>query len=346
MYLADADSTLPNLALMRLASYFRARGVPVRKLIRPGDRRSLWEPIEDVWGSSIFTTSTDERAAIEREWGLVRWGGTGVNVASSLAEVDPSLSAEEWESVPLDYSLYPNFAPSIGFLTRGCRLRCGFCVVPQKEGRPRAVSTVDAVWRGDGHPKHLHLLDNDAFAKPLRDFWRGAVEELNARKFKVCFSQGINLRLVDDEAAAMVARVNYVGNDFAKRILYTAWDNLRDEGIFRAGVERLRAAGVPPHRLRVFMLVGYRKGETWDEVFYRFAELVALGCEPFVMVFDAAARPDLCAFQRWSNRWAFRSIAWPDYARDGTFDTRIAGAARADSDAAWSRVVGRMLSNG
>lgn len=342
-YLADADSKLPNLALMRLATYFRARGERVM-LVTPETKRDLWNHSPgDVYGSSIFAESVEERAAIEREWGHVRWGGTGVRVESSLSEIDPSV---DWDATVPDYSLYPDFTPSIGFLTRGCRLRCGFCVVPRKEGKPRAVSTVDAVWRGDPHPRHLHLLDNDAFAKPLRDFWRGAVEELNARRFKVCFSQGINLRLVDDEAAAMVARVNYVGNDFDKRILYTAWDNLRDEDIFRAGVERLRVAGVPPHRLRVFMLVGYREGETWEEVFYRFAELVALGAEPYVMVYDRAARPDLCAFQRWSNRWAFRTIAWPDYARDGSWDTRIAGASRADSDAAWSRVVGRMLSNG
>ena len=54
IYLADADSKLPNLALMWLAAYFRGRGEVVRR-IGPRDRRSLWDPIGDVYGSSIFT---------------------------------------------------------------------------------------------------------------------------------------------------------------------------------------------------------------------------------------------------------------------------------------------------
>ena len=252
VYLADADSTIPNLALMRLATYFRDRGDSVR-FLRPGDRRTLFDPIGDVFGSSIFKFARREREAIEQEWGLVRWGGTGVNNASSLTEVDTSV---DWDAVTPDYSLYPGFTPSVGFLTRGCRLRCGFCVVPEKEGRPRVASSVARVWRGEGHPKQLLLLDNDAFAKPLRAFWRDALDEMGGGNFRVCFSQGINLRLLDDEAAAMIATTPYYATDFEHRTLYTAWDNLRDEGIFRAGVERLRAAGVPPHRIMVYMLVG------------------------------------------------------------------------------------------
>lgn len=341
--LAHADGKeYPNLALASLTAYFKSLGEEVR-LIRPDDRPDLFRGgfPERIYGSSIFDESASQREDIEQHWGHVLWGGTGVRLASSLREVDASV---DWDAIRPDFSLYPEFAASMGFLTRGCRLRCGFCVVPEKEGRPRVVSDVHRVWRGEGHPRHLHLLDNDAFAKPLRDFWREAVEEFRKGRFRVCFTQGINVRLIDDEAAALIARTPYYGNDFNKRILYTAWDNLRDESIFKAGVERLRRAGVPPHRLRVFMLVGYREDETWEERFYRFAEIAALRAEPYVMVYGAeGARPELDAFQRWSNRWFFRSIAWPDYARDGKWDTRIYGEARADSDAAWNRVVARML---
>lgn len=330
----------PNLALARLAAYFKRRGDIVR-LIRPEDRFDLFAPIpSEMIGSSIFTDSAPQRAEIEQHWGPVKWGGTGVDLKSDLREIDPS---EDWDALAPDFSLYPEFTASYGFLTRGCRLRCGFCVVPEKEGRPRVVSDVHRVWRGRGHPKHLHLLDNDAFAKPLRDFWREAVNEFIKGRFRVCFTQGINLRLIDDEAAALLARTPYYDNGFGKRILYTAWDNYRERGIFMNGVERLRRAGVDPKRLRVFMLVGYREGETWEEIFDRFAQIVALGAEPYVMPYNKNQRPDLCAFQRWSNKWAFRSIAWPDYGRDGEWDARIYGDARAESDAAWHRVVGRML---
>lgn len=153
--------------------------------------------------------------------------------------------------------------------------------------------------------------------------------------------QGLNLRTLDEEAAAMVAAFPYYASDFKHRTLYTAWDNLGDERVFRRGVKLLAAAGVPSHRLRVYMLVGYDPRETWDAIFYRFLELVALGCDPYPMVFDKPARPDLCAFQRWAITHLYRTIPWPDYAKGGRWDTRIGVAARAESDAAWVRVAGR-----
>jgi hypothetical protein len=261
---------------------------------------------------------------------MITWGGTGVRIESSLGEVSDAA-----ENAPPDYSLYPDFTASLGFLTRGCRLRCGFCVVPKKEGRPHAVAQVHDVWRGDPHPRHLHLLDNDAFAPQLREHWREAVDEIRRGHFRVCFSQGINLRLIDEESATAIASIRYTGHDFKKRRLFTAWDNLRDEGIFRRGVRQLAAAGVPPHHLRVYMLVGYDAQETWESIFYRFLELVEIGCEPYPMVYDRS-RKDLCAFQRWAVRHLYRKLPFPQYG--GPDDRRLTPEARSRATSAWNAV--------
>lgn len=335
IYLVHADGSLPNLALMRLAGWLRARGEPYRLLRRPDEYAPLLDPKPTrVLGSSIFAFSQRRRARFEAVLGPIEWGGTGVRVDSSLAEIDADV-----EDAPLDYAPYPDFSASIGFLTRGCRLRCGFCVVPAKEGRPRATATVAELWRGDPYPRHLHLLDNDAFAPSLRDHWRDAVAAIRAGNFRVCFSQGLNLRLIDDEAAAAVASIRYTGHDFKRKRLFTAWDNLRDESIFRRGIARLEGAGIPANHLRVYMLVGYDARETWESVLYRFHELCALGCEPYPMVYDRAARPDLCAFQRWAVRHLYRVLAFPDYGAHGREDHRITPAVRAEIAAAWTRVV-------
>lgn len=338
IYLADADSTLPNLALMRLSTYLRGRGESVR-LIRPADRRTTYDHPSRVLGSSIFKFAAKSRAAMEREWGMIEWGGTGVRVESSLAEIDASV---DWDSVAPDYSLYPDFAASIGFVTRGCRLRCGFCVVPTKEGKPRPAAMPFEIWRGGSHPRHLELLDNDAFSPTLRDHWREAVRQLRAGKFRVCFSQGINLRLVDDESAALIASVTYTDHSFSlkSRTLYTAWDNLGDEAIFRRGVATLGRAGVPSSRLFVYMLVGYDPRETWETIFYRFRELRALGCDPCPMVYDKDARPDLAALKRWASGFTHGKIPWPEYAPNGKRERRLTAEAIAESDAAWNRVAG------
>lgn len=53
----------------------------------------------------------------------------------------------------LDYSDYPDIKFSIGFLQQICRLKCKFCVVPEKEGKPQSVQSVHDLWRGDPYPK-------------------------------------------------------------------------------------------------------------------------------------------------------------------------------------------------
>lgn len=182
LYLVDADSSLPNLALMRLATYFRARGEAVRLISAP-HRRELWDVLGEVFGSSIFKFAAKTRERIEREWGTIRWGGTGVRDDSSLDEVDASV---DWEAMPLDWSLYPDERRSIGFTQRGCRLRCKFCVVPRKEGKARAVHTIAEVYRGAPHPKKILLLDNDFFGQP-REQWTARVDELVAGGFNRTF---------------------------------------------------------------------------------------------------------------------------------------------------------------
>lgn len=336
--LADADSTIPNLALMRIAAYWSARGESVR-LVRPGERRSLWDGVpRHVYGSSIFTFAAKARQSLEREWGVEVWGGTGVSVGSSLSTIDNSV---EWDLIQPQYAIYPDFRASIGFSQRGCRLKCPFCVVPKKEkGRPWSVGTLASIWRGHPHKRWILLLDNDPFGQP-RDAWKALFQEARTGRFKLCFSQGINVRLIDDEAASALASIQYRDNEFQERRLYTAWDNLRDEGIFKRGVSTLQSAGIPAEHLMVYMLVGYREGETWNDLWYRFAELVSLGCKPYPMPFNRAERPDLCAFERWVKRGLYRSVPWPQYAADGREDTRLHGtAARAESDAAWFRVIG------
>lgn len=317
-YLFHVDGRLPNLALMRLSTYLKGRGERVT-LVRGARQRELFdESPTALYGSSIFTFSAPLRDRIEREWGAVQWGGTGVRVESDLREVDASV---DWEAIAPDYSLYPGEGRSIGFTQRGCRLKCSFCVVPRKEGKPRPVHKITDIWRGKPWPRKILLLDNDFFGQP-RDDWKARVEEMVVGNARVCFTQGINLRQIDAEAAEALASVEYRDNEFRTRTLYTAWDNLGDERAFKTAVAILKAAGVPPKHLRVYMLVGFAPGETFDAILYRFNELVALGCEPYPMVYDQT-RGDLKAFQRWAVRGLYRAVPWSEY-RDPRLNRGVA----------------------
>jgi hypothetical protein len=240
----------------------------------------------------------------QRQWPNAIIGGTGTPYARTVEE----LIGAEYEHY--DYADY-DVDYSIGFAARGCRLKCKFCEVPTKEGKPRSANTIADIWRGDPHPKKLHLLDNDFFGNPD---WRARIDEIRDGKFRVCLSQGINVRLINDEAAQALASIKYRNTKFNERKLYTAWDNIGDEKIFFKGVDTLERAGIPPKHLRAYMLVGYDKAETWDRIWHRFDRMVEREIEPYPMVFDKA-RKDLVSWQRWVVTGLYRVIPYDEYVR-------------------------------
>ena len=120
------------------------------------------------------------------------------------------------------------------------------------------------------------------------------------------FAQGINIRMVTDEVAAALASIEYRDDNFERRRLYTAWDNLGDEKRFFTGLERLNAAGIPSKHLMVYMLIGYRPGETMKDILYRFNRLREAGCKPYPMVFERWRQPELRRFARWAIRGTTR----------------------------------------
>lgn len=300
--ITQIDGALPNLALMKLAHWHRSRGDEVT-FTREVRRQPGEGDYDRVYGSAIFTFSQVKVMQFMQAWPGAIVGGTGTSSTVTVEEI----IGQQHEHY--DYTDYPEVDYSIGFTQRGCRLNCGFCVVPTKEGRPRPESTVAQIWRGAPHAKRLHLLDNDFFGNPE---WRERVAEIRDGGFRVCLSQGINVRIINDEAAAALASIEYRDTKFERRRLYTAWDNIGDERVFFRGVDRLEAAGVPPKHLMVYMLVGYDLTETWDRIWHRFNRMVERGMRPYPMVFDQS-RTDLKVFQRWVLTGLYRAVPWIEY---------------------------------
>lgn len=303
--LTQIDGALPNVALMKLSHWHRAQGDRVF-VTRDLERGLFEEPYERVYGSAIFSFSDARVRRFAEAWPDAILGGTGTN---SIATVEEVIGEPEYEHQ--DYTGWPSFDASIGFTQRGCRLKCKFCVVPQKEGKNRSINTIAGIWRGDPWPKHLHLLDNDFFGQPPEQ-WRARIAEIRDCGFKVCISQGVNVRLIDDESAEALASIEYRNTKFNARRLYTAWDNLRDERVFFAGVDRLERAGIPPKHLMTYMLIGFDPLETWDRIWHRFNRMVERGIEPYPMVYRRD-RADLRAFQRWVITGLYRAVPFDEY---------------------------------
>ena len=199
--LTHIDGKLPNLALMKLSHWHKSKGDDVY-LCRQPYRTPLDINYDLVYGSSIFIFSHKLVDRLREDYPDVILGGTGIGISNTIEE----LIGFEYEKY--DYSIYPQYKFSLGFTARGCRLNCKFCVVPQKEGRPRSVNTIYDIWRGEPHLRNIVLLDNDFFGQ-AREQWQERAKELIDGKFKVSFNQGINIRLIDDEAADCLSKLQY-----------------------------------------------------------------------------------------------------------------------------------------
>lgn len=301
--LTQIDGALPNIALMKLHHWHRQCGddVLLTRKIEP----DLIEGTnyDRVYGSAIFEFSKERIERFKTVWPGAIVGGTGTKSTITVEEITGQ-SHRGW-----DYSGYPDFKESIGFTQRGCRLKCKFCVVPKKEGKNRTEGAIWEIWRGDPYPKKLHLLDNDFFGQPE---WRARIDEIKTGGFRVCMSQGVNVRLINDESAAALATIEYRNTKFSERKLYTAWDNIGDEKVFFRGVDTLERSGIPPKHLMAYMLVGYDPTETWPRIWHRFNRMVERGIEPYPMVYNRE-RKDLTKFQRWVVMGLYRIIPWDEY---------------------------------
>ena len=117
--------SFPNLPLMKLSAYHKARG----------DEVAWWVALEKydlVYKSKVFDFTPEIEYPIYAD--RVVEGGSGYGLDNHLPD--------EVEHIMPDYSLYPQFNAAYGFLTRGCPRACPFCIVAPKEGA-RSIKVAD-----------------------------------------------------------------------------------------------------------------------------------------------------------------------------------------------------------
>jgi hypothetical protein len=313
--LLQLDGKMPNIALMRIAAHHRDRGdeVVLQQARRPDSvERGLWDDWDRVYASTIFTKTLPVVRRLKQVFPDAIVGGTGVDIGKPEGEWS-SLDKIGIHAKRQDYGLYPSFRQSIGFTQRGCRLNCYFCVVPKKEGKVRAEQTIAELWRGDPWPRELILLDNDFFGQ---ETWREVCEELRTGAFKVSFSQGINARMLNPLAAQKIAQLDYRDDTMKNRCIHTAWDSIGDEAPLFRGLNALKAAGVNPRHITVYMLIG-SKDDDEEGRLHRVNRLKEFGCRPFPMPYHRTE--ELVGFQRWVvglGAW-YKRIRWDDWKANG-----------------------------
>lgn len=283
--LIDVDGhRWPNLCLMKLSAYHKAKGDSVEW----HDGRKRYDL---VYMSRVFTDSYSKDFTRVIHADQIIRGGTGYGLDNRLPD--------EVEHVYPDYNLYPQFAgTAYGFLSRGCPRGCGFCIVGQKEGRQsRAVADLSEFWHEE---KEIKLLDANLLACPD---WERLLKQLAESGATVDFTQGLDIRLITPEKVEAL-------NGVKTKMLHFAWDNPKEDltPYFKWFSELSIIKNF--RKLRVYVLTNY--GSSHEQDLYRIYTLRSMGYDPYVMIYEKSTAPLITKrMQRWvNNKWVFHAVRY------------------------------------
>jgi len=300
--LIDVDGhNFPNLALMRISAYHKARGDEVEW---------WWTDLihyDIVYMSKVFSDAYSPDVPEPMNADKVIKGGTGyaISLQGGVETFDKSKNTElppEMEKMFPDYSIYPQFDFAVSMTSRGCPRGCAFCIVGKKEGRcSQKVADVSDFWCGQ---KEIKVLDpNITACREKRDLMR----QYRETGVQIDFTQGLDIRLINEEDIEDLNRMK-IG------IVHFAWDNPKDdlEKRFRMFSNHYR---IKDHRRKiVYCLTNF--GSTMEENLYRIYTLRDLGYDPYVMVYNKPSAPqEVRDLQRWcNNRIIFKTVTkFEDY---------------------------------
>ena len=300
--LVSDSHNFPNLPLMKISAYHKAKGDEVEFAL-PRVKYDY------VYVSKVFGEEYSNLNDLCWNADAIICGGTGYAIKVENGKevyrkkLDPDLPYEIEHIYP-DYSLYPDLTKdtAYGFLTRGCPNNCGFCIVPEKEGRQSVkVADLSEFWKVQ---KYIKLLDANLLA--CRDRKELLQQLIDSRAY-VDFTQGLDARFVTEEIAEMLGRVR------TKRVHF-AFDIMANEKAIIKGLKTYKdITQVHINKAIVYILTNY--DTTIEQDLYRLYKVIELGFLPDIRIYRKPTAPQLLKdLQRWcNNRFLFRSCDFMDY---------------------------------
>ena len=305
--LIDFDGKLPNLAIMKLSSFYKRQGYQVFL--------NNFGEVDKIYCSVLFEKNKTKAVGLKNIYNNIEFGGTGFDLKKKLTPVI--------ESCRPDYDLYKVediyqricrgigtkkmkmkkaetiINSGIGFTSRGCIRSCKFCVVPESEGELKQDTPIKDIV----NPKSnvLVLLDNNLTADP---HVLGKLKEIKERNLLINITQGIDVRLINDEIAKALSEVKH---QFS---VHYAWDLMSFEKMVLEGIDIL-SRYIKRYRHLCYILVGFNT--VFDEDLYRFRKLDEAGIDPYVMIYNSLKDTRLNHFARWVNSKIYKVTSFDEY---------------------------------
>lgn len=221
-------------------------------------------------------------------------GGTGINYSTGDLEIS---------KLKPDYDLYPG-KESLGRTTYGCIRKCGWCCVPQKEGKFKRWQHISEFY--DERFDIIHLLDNNILVD--KDWFFENINFIQEHGLRVK-ENGMDIRLLTLEIAEKLREICFEG------MLHFAWDQITDKTKVLEGIQILKESGFNTRKeISVYVLTNYNTTKAQD--IYRCEVLRNLDVNPFVMIYEDNGKAE-----KWYKKLVWRvnrkAVFWSDTWKEG-----------------------------
>lgn len=273
--LINIEPKIFNTALMQISHYHKNQGDSVEWY---DPLSPLLNQYDKLYCSSLFTF-TDKSNVPAR----AVCGGTGFDLTTTLPF-----------DCDLDYSIYPKCKTSYVWFTRGCKRKCPWCVVPEKEGDLHWVRRKQLNPNG----RYITIMDNSLFANPM---WEDVISWIGQMPVDI---QGIDVRDITKEQCVALNSLRRWKNKQFK----IAWDNPHKDLLPDL---KLITKYIKPYKLMCYVLIGYYDEPEKD--LHRISTLKSLKIDPYVMCIDRNKNRYQKKFQKWVNGFAYKNVKWEDF---------------------------------
>lgn len=297
----------PNLACMKISAAYKKMGYDVSLKT---DFENLMS-YEKVMISKVFTDTYIPDNILKLP--NVTYGGTGFfydkaqPLPDEIEHERPDYHLyDDWIAIQLaedgkkkDFKFYQDY--SIGFITRGCYRKCGFCV-NQHYNRVSVHSPLEEFL--DQGRKKICLLDDNFFGSAS---WKVLIQALKETKKPFQFRQGLDERLLTPNKCQMLFTSKYDGD------YIFAFDDIADAKLIESKIRLARQ--FTSATIKFYILCGYDRQDHWDQFFWkqdifdlflRIEILIRHQCIPYIMRYkryvDSPYRGLYINIARWCNQ--------------------------------------------
>lgn len=252
------------------------------------------EQFDKIYISKVFTDTHVPEELLNMQ--NVSFGGTGF-----FYDIAPPLPEYIEHHMP-DYELYKSFVEtqlnkgqkkdlykfyidySIGFLTRGCFRKCGFCV-NKNSTKSEPASPLKEFF--NNNRKKLCFLDDNFLACTE---WERIFDKVLESGKRFQFRQGLDIRIMQKKQMQKIFQGKHDGN------VIFAFDDIKDQEMIKRKLDLLYSTvSIGKKELKFYVLCGFDKTKLYNQEFWvndirntleKIKVMMHYGCLPYIMRFE------------------------------------------------------------